>query len=41
MHADEETQMDPLEMLLNPELSQIEATYTYFLPYNNIESGIG
>ena len=35
-HADTETEMDPLEMLLNPEASEVEATYIYFMPFDYV-----
>ena len=33
--------MDPLEMLLNPEAVTVEVTYTYFMPFSHVKWGIG
>ena len=39
--ADQEPEMDPLEMLLNPEDTAIEASYIYFMPYDHVKEGMG
>ena len=36
VHADEEESMDPLEMLLNPELSTVQAIYAYWMPFDQV-----
>lgn len=33
---DPDAQMDPLEMLLNPEESEVQVRYAYFFPYDYV-----
>ena len=37
VQAVSETEMDPLEMLLHPEETTIEASYVYFMPYDYVQ----
>ena len=39
--ADQQTEMEPLEMLLNPEDTTIEASYIYFFPFDSVPFGLG
>ena len=41
MSGTEETGMDPLEMLLNPEDSFLEVSYLYFHPYDWVRWKLG